>query len=112
MVLINERGTKKWTSLMIPEHHGMLQQMWAGLLDNEMPIIAEDKQEDMQVDIECAIRFDKPIRVTYHDGRCMDTVVGRISFVNHQRRRLEMLVPEEYGLVYIPYNKLVDTEII
>jgi YolD-like protein len=64
------------------------------------------------VEIECAIRFDKPIRVTYHDGRHLDTVVGRISSVNHQQRRLEMLVPEEYCLVYIPYNKLVDTEMI
>lgn len=112
MVQINERGTKKWTSLMMPEHQGMLQEMWAGLLDKEMPIISEDKQEDMQVDIEFAIRFDKPLRVTYHDGRYMDTAVGRISSVNHQQRRLEMLVPKEYGLVYIPYNKLIDTEII
>ncbi|MFB1100927.1 YolD-like family protein [Terribacillus sp. JSM ZJ617] len=112
MVEVNERGTKKWTSLMMPEHHGMLQKMWSGLLDKEMPIIAEDKQEDMQVDIEYAIRFDKPIRITYHDGKYMDTVVGRVSSVNHLQRRLDMLVPEEYGLVFISYDKLVDTELM
>ncbi|WP_141235091.1 hypothetical protein [Terribacillus saccharophilus] len=51
------------------------------------------------------------VRITYHDGSYMDTVVGRISSVNHQQQRIEMLVPEEYGLIFIPYDKLVDTEI-
>ncbi|PAF19767.1 YolD-like family protein [Terribacillus saccharophilus] len=109
---IHERGTKKWTSLMMPEHHGMLQKMWSSLLDEEMPVISEDKQEDMQVDIECAVKYDKEIRVTYHEGRSIDTVVGKVASVNHRQRRLEMLVPEEYGLVFIPYDKLVDTEIM
>ncbi|MFS0560152.1 YolD-like family protein [Terribacillus sp. 179-K 1B1 HS] len=109
---IHERGTKKWTALMMPEHIGMIQAMVGRMFHEDMPIIAEDKQEDMQVDIECAVKYDKEIRVTYHDGKYIDTVVGRIASVNHQQRRLEMLVPEEYGLVYIPYNKLVDTEIL
>jgi hypothetical protein len=109
---IHERGTKKWTSLMMPGHHGMLHKMWSSLLDEEMPVIAEDKQEDMQVDIECAMKYDKEIRVTYHEGRSIDTVVGKVASINHRQRRLEMLVPEEYGLVFISYDKLVDTELM
>jgi hypothetical protein len=103
----NDRGTKEVDCFNDAGTSRYAAGMWSSLLDMDMPVIAEDRQEDMQVDIECAVRFDKEISVASHDGRNIDTVVGRIANVNHQQKRMEMLVPEEYGLVHIPCNSLL-----
>lgn len=63
---VNERGTKKWTSLMLPEHIQMLEKMEKEQEYKEKPIIDEQMKAENYVLLQEALEFDYKIRIKYY----------------------------------------------
>lgn len=51
----NDRGTKKWAAMMIPEHEKLLQQLWAEQDCEEIPILDEQQKEKISAQLQLAI---------------------------------------------------------
>ncbi len=63
---VNERGTKKWTSLMLPEQIQMLEKMEREQEYKEKPIIDEQMKAENYVLLQEALEFDYKIRIKYY----------------------------------------------
>lgn len=60
-----DRGTKKWTSLMMPEHVEMLNQAFAEQEYKEMPILDEQQVIENNILLQDALKNDLKISVKY-----------------------------------------------
>lgn len=63
---VNERGTKKWTSLMLPEHIEMLEEINKEQERKERPIIDEQMKAENYVLLQEALEFDYKICIKYY----------------------------------------------
>lgn len=66
MMDVNERGTKKWTSLMLPEHVQMLEDLEKEQDRKEKPVLDEQMITENYMIMEEALRSDLKIRVKYY----------------------------------------------
>lgn len=62
---IHDRGTMKWTSLMLPEHLEALNQIWNEVEQKEMPVLDEQQIAENNMKLQVALEYDKKIRIKY-----------------------------------------------
>ncbi|WP_185959636.1 YolD-like family protein [Lentibacillus cibarius] len=70
---VNDRGTKKWTAMMMPEHEEMLQQMWQEQEYKQKPILDEQKQFELNTKLQLALQNDLTVEVEYYDYNSHDS---------------------------------------
>jgi len=77
---INDRGTKKWTAMMMPEHEEMLQQMWQEQEYKQKPILDEQKQFELSTKLQLALQNDLTVEIEYYDHGIHDfqTLKGKL----------------------------------
>ncbi|MCM3396501.1 YolD-like family protein [Oceanobacillus profundus] len=82
--MINDRGTKKWTALMMPEHIEMLNQVWKELDHKEKPILDEQQMEENAMKLQLAIHDSLTVEVKYFNEHDFHTVRGKLlSVINN-----------------------------
>ncbi|WP_176449287.1 YolD-like family protein [Lentibacillus sp. CBA3610] len=93
---VNDRGTKKWTAMMMPEHEEMLQQMWREQEYKKKPILDEQKQFELNTKLQLALQNDLTVEVEYYDygahdfqkikGKLLlaDTLTNALKFDNEE----------------------------
>lgn len=64
---VNDRGTKKWTAMMMPEHEEMLQQMWHEQEYKKKPVLDEQKQFELNAKLQLALQNDLTVEVEYYN---------------------------------------------
>ncbi|WP_175074325.1 YolD-like family protein [Terribacillus sp. AE2B 122] len=79
---MNERGSIKWTSLMLPEHIQELKQLRQRHYDVNQPILSEDQQEEIQRKVREAYESTAPVTVEYYENKRIHSVSGTIDKVN------------------------------
>jgi len=79
--MINDRGTKKWTSLMMPEHVEMLNNMWKQLEYKNKPILDEQQIEENVMKLQLAIHNNLTIEVKYFKDHDFHTIKGKLSSI-------------------------------
>lgn len=78
-----DRGTIKWTSLMLPEHVEMIKQVWKEDERIEKPILDEQKMEEIDIALHLAMKDDLTIKIQYHNGfdfSCAKIKITSIEF--------------------------------
>lgn len=65
---MQDRGTKKWTSLMLPEHQEMIQKLWAEDEYKEKPVLSEQQLEENEFILQEAIRDGSEIQIKYYNN--------------------------------------------
>lgn len=63
---IHDRGTMKWTSLMLPEHVRMLREMWDDTEYKEMPILDEQQIAENNLLLQEALEYDLLISIKHY----------------------------------------------
>ncbi|AUJ23231.1 YolD-like family protein [Virgibacillus dokdonensis] len=81
---IYDRGAIKWTSMMLPEHVDLLQDMWEKLERKEMPILDEQKLEELDVQLQAAVRQGIVIEIKYFNGRDFLTSKGKLKQITNE----------------------------
>jgi len=61
-----DRGTMKWTSLMLPEHIQMLEEIDIEQERKERPIVDEQMKTENYVLLQEALEFDYKIHIKYY----------------------------------------------
>lgn|SRR5699024_690796 len=80
--MINDRGTIKWTSIMMPEQVEALQKMWKAQEYKEKPILDEQQLQENEFKLRGSLRAKVEVKITYfvdHDFREIKGLINRIK---------------------------------
>ncbi|KNE22492.1 YolD-like family protein [Virgibacillus pantothenticus] len=88
--MVNDRGTIKWTSIMMPEHIEMLQKMWKEQDHEKMPILDEQQKEEINNKLLMAVANDLTVELKYFDNHDFYKVKGKITSINKQNKYISI----------------------
>ncbi|MCM3741491.1 YolD-like family protein [Oceanobacillus luteolus] len=80
--MINDRGTIKWTSMMLPEHANMLKEMWSQKEWKEKPMLDEQLITEMNLKLQFALKDDLTIEIEYFKDHDYHKIKGKLLGVN------------------------------
>lgn len=78
---VNDRGTIKWTAMMMPEQIKMLNEMWAQQERKEKPILDEQQIEDNAMRLQMAIHNDLSVEVKHFKNNDFHKIKGKLSSI-------------------------------
>lgn len=88
--MIRDRGTKKWTAMMLPEHVEMLREHKQALYETPRPQLDEWDLATIQETIEIAMKRNVEVTVkVWSDGEFIYQV-GKITWIDFINREIEM----------------------
>lgn len=77
---INDRGTIKWTSIMLPEHVKMLDKIFNE--PEKKPVLDEQEIQEINMKLYQAIHHDLPVEIQYYADYDYKTVQGRLKKID------------------------------
>ncbi len=106
MLNVRDRGSKKWVSLMLPEHVELLQE--AILEKEDKPILDEQKMLEIDYTLKSALIEQLPIELIYFRHGKYKKVVSRLEKID-QWRGLIVLKSEEGSRISL--SDIVDAKL-
>lgn|SRR5690625_3373997 len=86
--MLKDRGTIKWTSLMLPEHVERLKNMWSETEKTTKPLLDPQELESINEQLVEAFQQKLPVTIAiYHDGR-IEEIQGRITNIKTHEQQL------------------------
>ncbi|WP_281659142.1 YolD-like family protein [Halobacillus sp. Cin3] len=85
-----DRGTIKWTSLMLPEHVEMIKQVWKEDERIEKPILDDQQLEEIGLKLQIALKDGLPVEVRYHNGFDFTYLLAKVIKMDVSTRRIKM----------------------
>lgn len=104
---VNERGTKKWVSMMMPEHTKMLNDYWDSLDHKIKPILDEQKIEEIGITLHAAISNNLAVGIKYYRNNDYLTIKDRIYSVDYVNRYLKM---DDFDRTKIDFVDILDIQ--
>lgn len=83
MMRVQDRGTMKWVSLMLPEHVEELNGMFVEY--KEKPLLDEQKMHEIDQILKHAIKYHVPLEMTYFYSGEYRTIVSRLDKIDQWR---------------------------
>lgn len=108
--MINDRGSKKWVAMMLPEHVEMLNQLHDEQSHQSMPQLDEQKFIELSQKISDAVTDNLTVEVAYFKDYGVWTIIGRIEKIDTYTRTLTVhtIMNDTYK---IKLDSIVDIEI-
>lgn len=91
---LRDRGTIKWTSLMLPEHVEMVKEVWKEDERLEKGMIAEDQAVEIDFKLKRALSDDLTIGITHHNGFDNSYCVVKLISINYSSKLLKTIDQE------------------
>lgn len=79
---LRDRGTKKWTSLMLPEHLAALNEMWKEQEYELMPEIDEQQIMENNLLLEDALENELEVSIMYFADHDYKTMSGHLLMID------------------------------
>ncbi|KPD08609.1 hypothetical protein AM501_09015 [Aneurinibacillus migulanus] len=105
----NERGAKKWTSLMLPEHKAMLQEIYHEQYYVKKPLLDEQQQERIQYMISSAMQTGETLQFHTYKERRIHCFYGTIKKVDRYQMRI-IVSTEDKEEVRLDMQSIVDIQ--
>jgi|SRR5690625_3416629 len=77
--MLKDRGTIKWTSLMLPEHVQMLKELWAEDDYQVRPVLDDQLLDEINRQMNYAVQKNKNVRLMVHLNGQQQMFVGKIQ---------------------------------
>lgn len=100
--MVNDRGTIKWTSIMMPEHVEMLQEILEEQDRKEKPILDEQQQEEINLKLWMALKNDLTVELKYYDKHDFYKAKGKITSINRQNKYIDIAGQR------LPFESIID----
>jgi|SRR5690625_2431427 len=84
--MLRDRGTKKWTSIMMPEHAKMLEHIWSETEHKDKPILDEQQKAENDLMLQRVIHDNLIVEIKYFKDHDFHTIKGRVSFIDVSNR--------------------------
>lgn len=89
---LKDRGTKKWTSIMLPEHVKALKQLLEEEKREQKPLLDEQHLMEMDRKLKDALFSETDVKIIVYRQFMKEKVIGKITAIRE-------------GYVYIQYYK-------
>lgn len=104
--MINDRGHKKWTSLMLPEHKELLRDWAHHQEDIEMPVLDADRIDELNNIISHCLNQGISTKITYFKNKRMAFINGEILKCDPFEKVLK--VSTDSGRSVISLSSIID----
>lgn len=84
--MLKDRGTIKWTSLMLPEHVQLLKNMWEEDEMKKCPLIDNQTLEIMDEQLTHAYVHEQIVRLKFHHNGYHQSICGKIITLDSDRQ--------------------------
>ncbi|MEN2464890.1 YolD-like family protein [Ornithinibacillus sp. FSL M8-0202] len=102
---MNDRGSIKWTSLMLPEHVELLKTIWSEDNRIQRPLLDEQELELINNQIIEAYQDNQLITLTYYQNGKMVAISGTIQKVDQLKQKV-LLKDLNEEILAIPFNDI------
>ena len=87
---VNDRGSIKWTAMMMPEQTQMLNEYWSQQEWKEKPILDEQQISDNAMKLQLAIHNNLTVAVKYFKNHDFHTIQEKIYSIDHNSKHIKM----------------------
>lgn len=87
---VNDRGTIKWTSIMMPEHIQMLNKMWKEQDRKAKPMLDEQELEEINMKLQLAIHNNLFVVIKHYSDYDYKVAKGKLKKVDGMNNSLEL----------------------
>ncbi|WP_167577694.1 YolD-like family protein [Ammoniphilus sp. YIM 78166] len=105
--MIRDRGNIKWSTMMLPEHRQLLQELEHSQDEQECPEPSEDKWEELQLVIGEAIETRKEVTLKYFANKRFHRLTGQIQKYD-PIGRLFSIVSREGTIERVSFAAIID----
>jgi len=102
---LQDRGTKKWVSLMLPEHVEMLKEVFIDY--KEKPVLDLQEKERIDRTLKWAIETKEEIEITYFDDGFYKNYRGKLQRIDQWRGYIILF---QAGGIRISLNDIISIE--
>ncbi|MEI4790671.1 YolD-like family protein [Bacillus sp. FJAT-53060] len=88
--MLRDRGTIKWTAMMLPEHVTRLKHDLAETQKTDKPIIDEQQIEEFESIIAYAMGVNKPVSFSVYNSGRIDNLIGHTQYINYEKKMLHI----------------------
>jgi len=105
--MIRDRGSIKWTAMMLPEHVKLLRE-WAEEDSYEQkPELDEQQMEEMNHLLCHALEVNQELVITYYNQKRHQLMIGTIHHYNELSQKLHII--DKFGEPhYLTINQVID----
>jgi hypothetical protein len=107
--MIRDRGTKKWTSLFMPEHVAMIRKVWADGEKTEQPILDHYEIEEMEAKIHYAMETSQALAFKYWRDGLTEELVGCVHYIEPITKEIRVR-DSEGGNMRLRFDELVKVD--
>lgn len=104
--MLRDRGTIKWTSMMLPEHLTQLKQDLMDVSKIEKPALDDQQIEEMDLLVSEALEFNKELKFKLFNNGFVENVTGRVHYINFEQQKLHVKDQND-NTVYINMNNII-----
>ncbi|MFP7233650.1 YolD-like family protein [Bacillus subtilis] len=104
--MLRDRGTIKWTSMMLPEHLTQLKQDLIDISKIEKPSLDDQQNEEMELLVSEALEFNKELRFKLFNDGFVEIVAGRVHYINFEQQKLHVKDQND-NTVYINMKDII-----
>ncbi|MFT4400426.1 YolD-like family protein [Bacillus sp. SW14] len=104
--MLRDRGTIKWTSMMLPEHLTQLKQDLIDVSKIEKPSLDDQQIEEMDILVSEALEFNKELKFKLFNNGFVENVTGRVHYINFEQQKLHVKGQND-NTVYINMNNII-----
>ncbi|WP_431802992.1 YolD-like family protein [Halobacillus andaensis] len=107
-----DRGTIKWTSLMLPEHVEMIKKVWKEDERVEKGLLDEQKAAEIDFILQRALHDGLTVELKVHNGFDFENRCLKVESVDKRTRKIKGLDVQEKEKVSISLDDIADIVIV
>ncbi|KIN51961.1 YolD-like family protein [Bacillus subtilis] len=104
--MLRDRGTIKWTSMMLSEHLTQLKQDLINVSKIEKPSLDDQQIEEMDLLVSEALEFNKELKFKLFNNGFVENITGRVHYINFEQQKLHVKDQND-NTVYINMNNII-----
>ncbi|WEY96470.1 YolD-like family protein [Bacillus subtilis] len=104
--MLRDRGTIKYTSIMLPEHLTQLKQDLIDASKIEKPSLDDQQIEEMDLLVSEALEFNKELLFKLFNNGFVENVTGKVHYINFEQQKLHVKDQND-NTVYINMNNII-----
>ena len=107
--MLRDRGTIKWTAMMLPEHVQSIKDALEEAKKIKMPILEEDKIHEMELLLLEGIEYNLLLHYDIFKNGTIYRLTGQTTYIDHLKRELRILDTNNHTHS-IPFHSLVNIQ--
>ncbi|WP_163526602.1 YolD-like family protein [Halobacillus ihumii] len=105
---VNDRGTAKWTALMMPEHVEMIKDLWKEDEREKKRIPDEQQIEENSFALQLALSDDLSIELKHHNGFNYSCTPVKVVGLNPSTKKISCIDQENKEDIIIKFDDILE----